>query len=161
MKKSNDNFIDLFVNLFRRFKILKPLISIYDKYKEGILYLFFGALTTLVNIISYTILAKLIHIDYLVSNVIAWILSVLFAYVTNKKYVFESKTTTKKELLKEISSFFVARILSLLLDMVVMCIGISLLHINDIVIKILSNVLVIIANYFMSKLLIFNREKKS
>ena len=73
MKKSNDNFIDLFVNLFRRFKILKPLISIYDKYKEGILYLFFGALTTLVNIISYTILAKLIHIDYLVSNVIGWI----------------------------------------------------------------------------------------
>ena len=95
MKKSNDNFIDSFVNLFRRFKILKPLISIYDKYKEGILYLFFGALTTLVNIISYTILAKLIHIDYLVSNVIAWILSVLFAYVTNRKFVFESKEKNK------------------------------------------------------------------
>lgn len=161
MKKSNDNFIDSFVNLFRKFKIFKPLISIYDKYKEGILYLFFGALTTFVNIISYTIIAKLMHIDYLVSNVIAWILSVLFAYVTNKKYVFESKTTTKKELLKEMSSFFVARILSLLLDMVVMYIGISLLHINDIVIKVLSNVLVIIANYFMSKLFIFNKEKKN
>lgn len=59
------------------------------------------------------------------------------------------------------SSFFVARILSLLLDMVVMYIGISLLHINDIVIKVLSNVLVIIANYFMSKLFIFNKEKKN
>lgn len=157
MKKFKDNFIDSFVNIFRKFKILNPLIAIYDKYKEGILYLFFGALTTLVNIIVYTLLAKFFKVDYMVSNVIAWVLAVLFAYITNKTYVFESCTSTKKELIKEIAFFFIARILSLILDMIVMYIGISVLHINDVIIKIVSNVLVIIANYFMSKLIIFKK----
>lgn len=159
MKKSDTNFIDSIVNIFRRFKILKPIINIYDKYKEGILYLIFGGLTTVLNIVSYTLLANLLNINYMVSNVIAWILSVIFAYVTNKIYVFESKTNTKSELIKEITSFFIARILSLLLDMAVMFIGISLLGINDVVIKILSNVFVIIANYFMSKIFIFKNKE--
>ena len=159
MKNSNINFIDSFVNIFRKFEILKPFISIYDKYKEAVLYLFFGALTTLVNILSYTLLTKIFNIEYMLSNVTAWILSVLFAYITNKIYVFESKTQEKKELLKEIISFFVARILSLILDMIIMYIGISVLHINDLLIKILSNVLVIISNYFMSKIFIFNKNQ--
>ena len=120
MKNSNNIFIDSFVNIFRRIKILKPLISIYYKYKEKILYLLFGALTTLVNILFYTIFTQVFNIEYILSNVISWILSVIFAYVTNKIYVFESQTNGKKELLKEITSFFVARILSLILDTIVM-----------------------------------------
>lgn len=159
MTKSNNNCIDSFVNLFRKFKIFRPLISVYDKYKEGILYLFFGALSTFMNIIVYALLANVLKINYMVSNIIAWVLSVIFAYLTNKIYVFESKTKGKKELLKEIASFFIARVLSLLLDIAVMYIGISVLHFNDIFIKVLSNVLVIIANYFMSKLFIFKDKK--
>lgn len=159
MTTSSNNFIDSFVNLFRKFKILRPLISIYDKYKEGILYLFFGALSTFMNIIVYALLANVFNINYMVSNIIAWVLSVIFAYLTNKIYVFESKTIDKKELIKEITSFFIARLLSLVLDVIVMYIGISVLHFNDIFIKIFSNILVIVANYFMSKLFIFSNKK--
>ncbi len=160
MKKDKNNFIDSFVNLFRKFKIFTPLISIYDNYREAILYLFFGALTTFTNIIIYTVLAKALKIDYMFSNVIAWIGSVIFAYVTNKLYVFESNTNTKKELLVEISSFFMARVLSLVLDIAIMYLGISILNINDLVVKIVSNVLVIIANYFMSKIFVFKNKEE-
>lgn len=158
MITSNNNLIDSFVNLLKKFKIFRPLISIYDKYKEGILYLFFGALSTFMNIIVYALLANVLKINYMISNIIAWVLSVIFAYLTNKLYVFESKTKGKKELLKEITSFFIARVLSLLLDVAVMYIGISVLHFNDIFIKVLSNVFVIIANYFMSKIFIFRNK---
>lgn len=156
--KYSNNFLDSFINIFRRFKIFAPLIKIYDKYKESILYLFFGALTTLVNIVVYTLLARLFKIDYMASNIIAWILSVIFAYITNKVYVFESSTTSKKGLVIEIFSFFIARILSLVLDVLVMYIGIYVLNGNDIVVKVLSNILVIIANYFMSKLFVFRKK---
>lgn len=159
MKKSNDNFIDIFVNLFRKFELFKPLIGIYDKYREGILYLFFGVLTTLVNILAYTVLSKLIQVDYMVSNVIAWVLSVIFAYVTNKIYVFDSKTKGFKELITQISTFFMARALSLILDMGIMYIGINIFKFNDIVVKIVSNIIVIIANYIISKLWIFKDSK--
>lgn len=71
MKNSNNIFIDSFVNIFRRIKILKPLISIYYKYKEKILYLLFGALTTLVNILFYTIFTQVFNIEYILSNVIS------------------------------------------------------------------------------------------
>lgn len=161
MKNYNKNFIDLFIDCFRKFKIFKLLISIYDKYKEAILYLFFGGLTTLTNILSYTLLAMAFKVEYMVSNVIAWLVSVIFAYITNKMYVFESNTSTKKALYKEISSFFLARVFSLLLDVVIMFVGISVLYINDIIIKILSNIFVIISNYFISKFFVFKRSGKN
>ncbi len=154
--KEYNNFIDSFVNIFRKFKIFSPLIKIYDNCKEGILYLFFGFLSTFVNIFIYHLLANVININYMISNIIAWCITVMFAYLTNKVYVFESKTKNKKELLKEVSSFFSARIFSLILEIVVMYVGISIFHFNDLVIKVLSNIFVIILNYFMSKLFIFN-----
>ena len=61
------------------------------KYKEIIMYLIFGTLTTAVNIVVYYLFSNIIHINYLFSNAVAWFLSVLFAYVTNRKYVFDSK----------------------------------------------------------------------
>ena len=159
MRNDKNNFIDSFVNLFRKFKIFNPLISIYDNYREAILYLFFGALTTFTNIIIYTLLAKALKIEYMLSNVIAWIGSVVFAYITNKLYVFESNTNTKRELIMEISAFFTARVLSLVLDIAIMYLGISILHFNDLAVKIISNVLVIIANYFMSKIFVFKNKE--
>lgn len=130
-------------------------ISWYNKYKEGILYLFFGGLTTLINIVSFYLLRK-ISIELYVSNIIAWILSVLFAFITNKKYVFESKGNT----LKEMISFFICRIASLIFDLLFMYIMIQLLNTNELLSKILSNVLVVIINYILSKLFIFKAKEK-
>ena len=122
------------------------------KYREILLYLVFGVLTTVINIISFFLLSDILKINWMISNVAAWIISVLFAYFTNKKYVFESKN---KNVIKEFTSFIVCRVLSLGIDMAVMKLLIDVLSINKLFSKIVSNVIVIIANYIFSKFLIF------
>lgn len=151
----NKNFIDHIVDFFGKMKILKPLVNLYYKYREVWLYLFFGVLTTVINILIYGVVANVLQMNYMFSNVIAWIIAVMFAYITNRLYVFESKTTSKKELFKEVNSFFLARLFSLLIDMVIMYIGISIMNMNDMLIKVLANIVVIVANYIMSKFIIF------
>jgi putative flippase GtrA len=134
------------------------LKNIFTKYREILLYLFFGGMTTLVNYISYALFTDIFHINYLISNALAWLLSVLFAYITNKIYVFESKTTGFSEILKELSAFIGCRIFSGVIDMAVMYIGVNLLSLNDKIIKIAANVIVVILNYVFSKLFIFKKK---
>lgn len=141
--------------------IVAKSISMIKKYKEIILYLIFGVLTTIVNILTYIIFAKVFNFDYLISNLIAWILSVLFAYITNKIYVFESKNNEKKMIIFEIISFFSFRVLSGIIDMTFMYIFVSLLAFNDSLMKIITNIIVVILNYIFSKLFIFNKKDKS
>lgn len=129
--------------------------ELFIKYKEFIMYLVFGVLTTLVNIIVYYVSAKIFLINYQISNVLAWILSVTFAFITNKLYVFESKDNDK--LLKEAISFYSLRLFSLGIDIAIMYIMVSILNINDMVSKIISNIVVIIINYITSKLITFRK----
>ena len=126
------------------------------KYREVILYLIFGVLTTLINIISFFLLSDILKINWVIANVAAQIISVLFEYFTNKKYVFESKN---KNVIKEFTSFIVCRVLSLGIDMVAMEVLIDIIKANSLLSKIISNVLVVIANYIFSKFLIFNNKK--
>ncbi len=128
------------------------------KYKSLILYGFFGVATTLVNIISYYICSKWLHLNVLIGTSISWLVAVIFAYITNKIFVFESKTTKFNDTLREIISFFSCRILTGILDIGIMYICVDCLHFNDMIIKALSNILVIILNYIASKLLIFNKK---
>ena len=121
--------------------------------KEIIMYLIFGVLTTLVNIIVFYITSDLFMIATIPSNIIAWILSVLFAYVTNRRFVFSSKGDIKKELL----SFFSVRLLSLVIDTIIVYIGIDVLIFDPLVVKIASNIVVVIANYIFSKFLVFKK----
>ena len=130
--------------------------SWYHKYKEGILYLFFGGCTTLVNIISFVIL-RFLHIGTYISNGLAWVFAVLFAFITNKVYVFESRGKSKKDTIKEGVSFFAFRLLSLFFDMGIMYVLIDLLNCNEFVSKVIANVFVIIINYIFSKLFIFKK----
>ena len=136
----------------------KKILQLIKKYKSIILYLVFGALTTLINIATYAIFAKVLNINYLISNVIAWILAVIVAYITNKLYVFESKSFEKNVLVKEVISFFIARLFSLGVDMSFMYITIGILKYNDILMKVLSNIIVIILNYVFSKFIIFKKD---
>lgn len=128
----------------------------FHKYKEGIFYLFFGGCTTLVNIISFMIL-RYFHIEKYISNGIAWFISVLFAFITNKLFVFESRGKKFSESLREGVTFFGFRILSLLFDMGIMYVLMDLLNINELFSKIVANVFVIIINYVFSKLFIFKK----
>ena len=128
------------------------------KYKEQILYLFFSGCTTVVNIVVFALCSDILHMELLVSNFMAWVLAVFFAYITNKIWVFESKTETLNELVKEIGSFVFARVVTLLIDMLIMYVGVEILFINKMIIKVLANIVVIVANYVFSKLFIFKKK---
>ena len=134
--------------------MFNKLFVLYKKYKEIINYLIFGGLTTLISIITYALFAKVFHIDYLISNVLSWIIAVLFAYITNKMFVFESKS--KKDI-KEITSFFFFRIVSLIMEMVILYVFVDMLHIDDLVTKIIAQIIVIVSNYVFSKVFVFKK----
>lgn len=137
---------------------LKKLANWYRKHQEGMRYLIFGALTTLVNIIAYSTLYYICHINNGISNVIAWVLGATFAYITNKYFVFDSKVANKKELLKEIIYFYGCRILTLIIDQGIMILTVDKLGWNALLMKILANIIVIVLNFIFSKILIFKKK---
>lgn len=126
--------------------------------RQVLMYLFFGVCTTLVNIIVYRVCSHGMNMPVTASTVIAWILSVLFAYITNRKWVFESRAAGLSEITKELVSFFAARLSTGLLDLAIMFVFAQKMQLNDMAVKIVSNVIVIILNYVLSKLVVF-REK--
>lgn len=139
---------------------LKDIKELYIEFKEIINYVIFGGLAMLVNFVSYFIFARVYHIDEVISSGLSWFCSVLFAYVTNKIFVFDSKTNGKKEVIKECISFFLARIVSgILCDVGTFALMVDVLHINDIVSKVVTQVMVVIMNYVFSKFIVFKKEK--
>lgn len=128
------------------------------EYRDVISYLFFGVCTTIVNVVSYWGCAHLLKLDVLISSIVAWFFAVLFAYITNRKWVFNSQAYTLKAIIIEICSFFVCRIATGVVDWGCMLIFVDVLKFDDIIMKFLSNVLVIILNYIASKLVIFKRK---
>ena len=145
---------------------LKALANWYRKHQEGMRYLVFGILSTIVNIVVYTIFSVVFLKDMAnetlkvnISEIVAFIAAVAFAYITNKFYVFNSKTNGFKELAKEIASFIGCRIATELISILMMNAAVWF-NINDIIMKIVSNIVVIILNFVFSKILIFNGNKK-
>lgn len=135
------------------------MINIYKKNKEIINYLIFGVLTTVVSFVVYFIFAKIFKIDEVISNVISWFFSVFFAFITNKLYVFESKETGKKTLLKEIISFYLARLFTgVVCDLGVFALMVKTFKINDVLSKLVTQVIVIVLNYVLSKLIVFRKK---
>lgn len=125
--------------------------------KELVLYVVFGALTTVVSFGSYYVCNTMLSIHYLASNIISWVLAVLFAYITNKLFVFESKGLSKKELLREFFAFITARLVSLGMEELGLWLMIGVLHWNENIAKLIMQVVVVIANYVFSKLFIFKK----
>lgn len=133
------------------------MLKMYKKYNEIINYIIFGVLTTLVSLVTYYLCSKVFHIYYLVSSVISFIISVLFAYVTNKIYVFKSDAKGSK-VLKELFSFVSSRILSFIIENVILVILVSVIKLDDMISKTIVQIIVIILNYILSKL-VFLRSK--
>lgn len=138
---------------------MKKLSSIYKKYEEIINYLIVGVLTTIVSLVTYflcihTFLNAQSGIELQIANVISWVISVLFAYITNRIFVFKSQS---KNYIKEISEFVGARILTLLMDMGIMFLFVTVLNGNDTIGKLISQVVITVANYIFSKLLVFKK----
>ncbi len=143
------------------------------KYKELIIYVIFGGLTTVVNLAVFALFSKLLGDEkYLITNAIAWFAAVVFAYITNKIWVFESKSWSAKVLMKEIPSFFAARVFSFVIEEAGLFLFVDLLSFSEISIKLLSfeisgeliakgilAVIVVVVNYVLSKLIIFRKSK--
>ena len=128
------------------------ITKIYKKYQEIINYLIVGFLTVLVTIIAYAIFTKIFHIYYVISNILSWIIAVLFAYYANSKYVFDGNMSKK-----EIIEFYKYRILSLIVDLILMYLLVDILLINDLISKMIVQIIVIVLNYIFSKYLIFKK----
>lgn len=141
--------------------------ELFIKYRSLIAYAFFGALTTVVNIVTYGI-CTWFGIGTGVSNALAWVLSVLFAYFTNRRWVFESDNHSRSEVTKEFISFVTCRLGTGVLDQIIMVIGVDILgpkfipdpyaYIWSLGLKIASNVLAIVLNYIFSKVIIFKKK---
>ena len=129
------------------------------KYKSQLLYLFFGGCTTLVNVAVYGLCAHAASLSTTLSIIIAWAASVLFAYLTNRTWVFESQARTAGDVLREMGSFFLGRVATGVLDWAIMYVCVERIGLPDMPVKLLSNVIVIILNYVLSKLFVFAKKE--
>ena len=125
---------------------------------QTILYVIFGILTTIVNLISYYFFSNIISINYLISNMISWIISVLFAYITNKFYVFNSKDTSKDIIIKEFIKFVNCRLTSGVIEMILLFLLVDIIKVNDVISKLVIGVIVVILNFIFSKLFVFKKQ---
>lgn len=138
-----------------RVKIMSMLKRLYQKNEEVINYLVFGGLTTLVNVVVFFVFNSLLGVQYLIANAISIVLSILFAFFTNKKYVFKSETLTAQAWLKEFLLFCSFRLVSAGFDMLSMWILVGGLELDSNLAKLATQFIVVVLNYFFSKWFIF------
>lgn len=139
---------------------MKKIISLYKKYEEIINYLIIGVSTTIVSLLVYylcvyTFLNPEDAIQLQIANILSWIVSVTFAFFTNRSFVFKSKN---KNIAKEATTFVGSRVTTLLIDMGLMALFVTLLGLNDKLIKIVVQIIVIVLNYIFSKLFVFKKK---
>ena len=131
----------------------------YKKHKEPLLYLFFGALTTLVNFLVFFVFTSWIVLDVLVANAIAWVAAVLFAYLADRTWVFVSRATTVGAIAREITGFFGGRVFTLLFEEAVIWLFIKRMGLHAMAVKLVAAVAIVILNYIICKLFVFRKKK--
>jgi len=137
---------------------MRKIIEMVRKYKAFIAYAVFGVFTTVVNIVTYNICYYKVGISNTLSNIVAWVLAVTFAYLTNKVWVFDSRSWKFKTLKREIPAFISCRLATGILDLLIMFICVDIMEWHAMLMKIISNILVIVLNYVFSKLVIFKKK---
>ena len=138
--------------------MLQKLRQLTIKYWDILSYLFFGGLTTVVNYLIYLPCYNWLHLSAAVSNVIAWVVAVAFAYLTNKPFVFKSHDWSAKTVVPELTKFVGCRIGSGLLETAIIFVAVDWLRGNGNLWKLVTSVLVVILNYIASKLLVFRKK---
>lgn len=127
--------------------------------REGITYLIFGVLTTVIDYVISNVLFYWTQVPTIPAQTIAWVAAVLFAFVTNKWWVFESHTLVPKEVWKEFVSFVACRVATFLFNLAALAVMVDWMHMEFFVCKLLISVVVVILNYVFSKILIFAKKK--
>lgn len=137
------------------------IIKIYRKHKEAIDYLFWGGIAFFLSMILFYLFANVMSIYEQTANILTWVICVIFTYLTNRTFVFGSKVKGLKNILKEFKDFVTARLLTLVMENAILFVMIDLMSVNNMISKLVGQFVVIVSNYFLSKLWIFkNKEKK-
>ncbi len=130
----------------------------YKKYKDVLLYLFFGVLTTLINLAVFWLMGTKLSLNIHLSNGVAWTVAVIFAYVTNRTWVFKEHADGKTGIIKEMLGFGAGRLFTLGVEELMLIVFVDLLRFNKNIIKLIAQVAVVILNYVVSKLFVFNKD---
>jgi len=141
---------------------MKKIWDLYKKYQEAIDYLFWGGIAFVLSMVLFWVFASLLGWNEVTANNVDWVICVLFTFVTNKLFVFRSKSENAKALGKEFVEFVLARVFTLVLEDIIIYIGCNLMGydngIGQIVVKLIAQFVVIVSNYFLSKLWIFKKK---
>ncbi len=137
-------------------KMYKKCINLYHKYEEIINYLITGFIGVVVSVLSFYICRK-INLSILFSNIISWIIAVILMYILNKLFVFKTKTEKYNQLIQEFFSFVFARIVTLIIETIIIYVGVLFITKNDTIVKVFAQIVIIILNYIFSKLFIFKK----
>lgn len=130
------------------------------RYKHMLAYVFFGVCTTAVNVFVYFLCARLMGLNTAWSTILAWFFAVLFAFLTNKSLVFGSKSWERSLLIRELSAFYLCRLATGVIDLATMLLTVDVLGWNDMLMKCVSNVIVIVLNYVASRFIIFRKGRE-
>lgn len=133
------------------------LRKLWRKYRQVILYCVFGFLTSLISVTVYTLCSRVLSLNALIANAISWVAAVLFAFFTNRKWVFDGDEATMS-LWGQMASFFGGRLFTLAVEELILLVFVTLLHLDDVIVKIVAQVVVIVLNYFISKLWVFRKK---
>ena len=137
--------------------LLRLFEPFYKKHKAVLLYLFFGGLTTVISIAVFWLFRRPFGLNELIANVISWVIAVLFAFFTNRTWVFRAPTHSAGEFLRQMGSFFGGRVVTLLIEEALLAVFITWLGFPDMPVKIAAQVIVIVLNYVISKLFVFKK----
>lgn len=138
--------------------MIEKLHALIKKYRDVLSYLIFGVLTTVVNYVIYLPIYNFCGVSAAVSNMIAWVGAVIFAFLTNKPFVFHSHDWSAGTVVPELTKFVSCRLASGLLETAILLLTVDCLHWNGNIWKLVTQVLVIIVNYVGSKLLVFRKK---
>lgn len=134
-------------------------MEILKKYLNVLAYLFFGVCTTAINVAAYWVMTCIFKYPNIPSTIVAWVVAVFFAYLTNRRWVFHSEATGATAILKETVMFYICRIATGFVDLGSMWFFVDILKLNGVVMKFMTNILVIVLNFIASKMIIFKCKK--
>ena len=164
MAESNESAVIYRINLKNLIKALKSpsyLKRFINYNKHIVLYFVFGVLTTVVNLISFYVFAEILQIETIPATIWAWVVAVAFAFITNRLYVFESTAKTHAAILREAILFFIARLVTLGIEVFIMWLSVDVCGQNKLIWKVICNIIVIIVNYTLSKAVVFSSSRTS
>lgn len=157
MNQPEEKHPDIFDRIMR-LPLLRILEPFYKRHKEGLLYLFFGGVTTLVSFLVFWLFEGPLGMDALLANLISWVLAVAVAYITNRIWVFTAHAVGVRAILIEILSFYLSRVATFLLEEGILLIFVTWLTLPALPIKIAASVLVVLLNYIFSKIFVFRKK---